>query len=259
MVASYSEAKSRDAARKTLHDLWVQEPGHIDLDLFTAAAGLHVIEGGLATADGRIVAGQAQRGFIRVRAGINNTGRRRFIVAHELGHFHLHKRQSYTDTHRELSTYRTGNIETEANVFAAELLMPGFLFKPRIEGRDPSHALLQGLATEFSTSHLATIIQFITYTREPCALVVSKDAVVQWSRPSPSWEWPLRDGTLHRFSGAGEFFNSGNAPKPGMIETPAGAWIPQFSAGGDETIREDAFAWPEQQIVLSLLWVDDEL
>ncbi len=259
MGANYSESKSRDAARKALHNLWVQEPEHIDLGIFTAESGLHVVEGGLDTADGRIVAGQAQRGFIRVRAGINNLGRRRFIVAHELGHFHLHKRQSYTDTHRELSTYRNGNIETEANVFAAELLMPEFLFKPRIEGSEPSHAMLQRLATDFSTSHLATIIQFITYTREPCALVVSKNAVVQWSRSSPAWEWPLLSGTVHRFSGAGEYFNSGNTPKLGMIETPAGAWIPQFSAGADETIREDAFAWPDQQVVLSLLWVDGEL
>lgn len=259
MAGSYSEAKSRDAARQTLERLWVQAPQDIELDLFTAECGLHMIEGGLDTADGRIVAGEAPRGFIRVRAGIRSPGRRRFVVAHELGHYHLHKRQSYTDTSRELSTYRHGNIETEANLFAAELLMPEFLFKPRIAGMTPLHSALQALADEFSTSQLATVMQFLTYTREPCALIFTKNAVVQWSRPSPAWEWPLRDGTVHRFSGAGEYFNSGNAPKPGMIKTPAGAWITQFSPGGDETIREDVLVWPEQQVTLSLLWVDDEL
>lgn len=259
MAASFSEGKSRDAARRALRSLWVQEPEHIELNVLADQCGLTVVEGGLETADGRIVAGQDNRGFIRVRAGITSAGRRRFVIAHELGHFHLHKRQAYTDTARELSTYHAGSIETEANVFGAELLMPEFLFEPRIRGREPSHAILRSLADDFSTSHLATIIQFLTYTREPCALVYSKAATVQWIRKSENWEWPLCDGTVHRFSGAGEFFNSGNPPKPGMIKTPAGAWIPQFSAGGEETIREDAFAWPEQQVVLSLLWVDDDL
>lgn len=259
MPANYSESRARDAARNALGGLWVQAPQDIELDLFAAECGLNVIEGGLDTADGRIVAGQAHRGFIRVRTGIRSPGRRRFVIAHELGHFHLHKRQSYTDTPRELSTYRNGDIETEANVFASELLMPEFLFAPRVEGMAPAQSNLQALAEEFSTSHLATVIQFLSYTREPCALVYTKNAVVQWSRPSPAWEWPLRDGTVHRFSGAGEYFNSGSTPKTGMIETPAGAWIAQFSPGGDESIREDVVVWPDQQVALSLLWVDDEL
>jgi len=257
-VESLSEARARNEARVLLGELWVSEPSHIDLTCAAARCGLTVQEGGLDTADGRLVAGPYESGFVRVRAGIASAGRRRFIVGHEIGHRRLHKRQSYTDTVRELTSYREKDPEMEANIFSAELLMPDFLFVPQILKNAPSHAFMLALSHEFSTSHLATIVQFITYTKEPCALVYSHRGIVKWIRKSSTWEWFIRDGTVHVYSGAGEFFN-GKPTKAGMISTPAGAWLTQFSINSEASIREDVAAWPEQEVALSLLWVDDDL
>lgn len=55
--------------------------------------------------------------------------RQRFTVAHELGHLVLHREQNiHRDTSYEIyETYAERRRETEANRFAAELLMPGWM------------------------------------------------------------------------------------------------------------------------------------
>jgi Zn-dependent peptidase ImmA (M78 family) len=63
--------------------------------------------------------------------------------------------------------------ETEANFFAAELLMPEFLFKPCCRGI-PSIRHISSLAERFRTSTLATAFQYWEYTSEPVALVLSE-------------------------------------------------------------------------------------
>lgn len=258
-VESLAEARARAGARELLKELWVGEPGHIDVSALAARKGLIIQEGGLDTAEGRIVAGPFATGYVRVRAGIKSEGRRRFVIGHEIGHRCLHKQQSYTDTVRELTSYRDRDPEGEANIFSAELLMPEFLFAPVIKQSTPSHAAMQQWAEKFSTSHLATIIQFLTYTKEPCALAYSQAGVVRWMRKSKSWEWYIRDGAVHIHSGAGEFFNKGVTPKGGMIDTPACAWLTDFTSKSDAEIKEDVFVWPDYQVALSLLWVDDDL
>ena len=59
----------------------------------------------------------------------NHINRRRFTIAHELGHFFLHKNSTpdgFTDTTRTMSrtTSYWDPVESEANDFAARLLMP---------------------------------------------------------------------------------------------------------------------------------------
>jgi Zn-dependent peptidase ImmA (M78 family) len=66
--------------------------------------------------------------------------RQRFTVAHELGHYLLGDEDSlHIDRElrlrSNLSSQGVDSDEIEANLFAAELLMPGFLLKPR-SGRD---------------------------------------------------------------------------------------------------------------------------
>ncbi len=51
--------------------------------------------------------------------------RQRFTLAHELGHYLLHKTPGSAIFHRdERSSQGTDRVEVDANAFAAELLMP---------------------------------------------------------------------------------------------------------------------------------------
>ena len=74
----------------------------------------------------------------RAVIGINRAdplNRQRFTIAHEIGHYLLHERETYVDTgyrvnFRDLdSGSGTKSEEIEANRFAAALLMPGSMVK----------------------------------------------------------------------------------------------------------------------------------
>ncbi len=52
----------------------------------------------------------------------NSPGRKRFTIAHELGHYVLHNKSGELYAHRDAG--QSGGIETEANVFASCVLMP---------------------------------------------------------------------------------------------------------------------------------------
>lgn len=51
-------------------------------------------------------------------------GHQNFTLAHEVGHWFLHRGQSISDTHESTNIWVGNTIETEANEFAKELLYP---------------------------------------------------------------------------------------------------------------------------------------
>ena len=94
--------------------------------------------------------------------------RRRFTIAHELGHFVLHraKRRTFNCDKAavHLSLESAGVIEREADEFASNLLMPGDVLRERITSQDVDLHLLSGLAKAFGVSFEALCIRFIKYT-----------------------------------------------------------------------------------------------
>src|SRR5713101_1304630 len=236
---SLQETVCRSKAREVLQKFMVGAPDEIDLPIIAWSAGRLMIDSGkLDTAEGRLIA-SPNGGCIRISDAVTNQGRRRFIIGHELGHFCLHKAMSALDTAAELSDWRSGSRETEANIFSGELLMPEFLFRPQSGGKEPSIALLDQLAEEFSTSTLATGVQYATYTSEPVAVVVSRAERVLWLRRSESFEFWIRD-TLHPYSAAHEILSGKSGDTSGMVDVPAFAWLPKFEGDEDAVIKEDA-------------------
>jgi Zn-dependent peptidase ImmA (M78 family) len=104
------------------------------------------------------------------KIGYNSTEshvRQRFTLAHELGHYILHKNKNQ-DVFVDNVTYmfRKSNtrsvdykIEMEANQFAAAILMPGILIERELNllntGDMSDHDLIVELATKFKVSQIA--------------------------------------------------------------------------------------------------------
>lgn len=253
---SLAETFCRGKAHSVLDQFMVGAPQEIDLDTIAWHLGrLQVEIGELDTAEGRLVVG-TDGGFIRVRRGVRPLGRQRFVVAHELGHFCLHNSASALDTFAQLTDWRSGSRETEANIFAGELLMPEFLFAPRIQKQVPSLARIDALAEEFVTSNLATAMQFIHYTKEPCALVVIKNGKIAWRRKNAAFEFWIRDD-VHPYSAAGEILARKNGDTGKMVSVPAHAWLTQFEGNDEAEIKEDARELVGYETIVSLLWIDD--
>ncbi|TVV41851.1 ImmA/IrrE family metallo-endopeptidase [Thalassolituus sp. C2-1] len=119
---------------------------------------------------------------------IKEQGRINFTIAHELGHFSLHKDQqqlrcSIDDLQNfgDLAPHGQ-DIEREANLFAATLLMPGKDIRQRIHKQVLSLPLIQDLHNLYETSMTATACRAVEKHNLPAAVIMlSSNQKVLWS------------------------------------------------------------------------------
>ncbi len=171
------------SAQEILASLGIRSPEEIEIDLIAIHCGASVTYRHLSHEEGHLLRA-ADTGVIVVDEKARRSEKWRFVIAHELGHFICHRTldqlQLCTDTDLN-DWYRTSGHEIEANFFAAELLMPEFLFASRCDRTTPSMRDVCELASLFHTSLTSTAIRFVTFSPEPCAVVCSTKGIVDWS------------------------------------------------------------------------------
>ena len=233
-------------------------PDELVLEDLALSLGVLVIEAKLDKADARLLR-KGPRGLIRVNRDIPEPGRKRFAIAHELGHWALHRESQVnacTDQNM-VSMYRASPAEVEANYFAAELLMPGDLFAPRIRRVRPSFALITSLANEFRTSLTAAAVRYAEVSDDYCAVVVSEGGRVRWWRGSERFaeHYWIEPGTpLGPETIAGSLF-AGEAVPRGPEEVEDDAWADRREGGEPETFLEEAFPLEAYNQIISLLYL----
>lgn len=123
----------------------------------------------LSGCEARIL-GARDRAVVSVNSR-SSPGRKRFSLAHELGHWKFHRGQSLFCRESDIGGEK-GKTQPErvANDYAANLLMPGYLFDPLIDGRAFGVASVDQLAKEFSVSRTAAAIRFVR--RSPLSLML---------------------------------------------------------------------------------------
>lgn len=148
--------------------------------------------------------------------------RQRFTVAHELGHFVLHRERQpsfhcdQASVHRGLDT--AALIEREADQFASNLLMPGDVLREAIDGRRIDLGLLSELAKTFEVSFEALCLRFIKYTSQRAILVY-------WDNGFVKYEW--RSSSAIRTRARMRRNGDPTEPPPGTLAADAGvaqAW-----------------------------------
>lgn len=98
----------------------------VDLEHICKELGIKVKKNRPLDKDGYLVCQNGKK-VILVNGRIANRHRQNFIIAHELGHFLLHRDQLYSCDHvSEIARLNINNQfqEKEANAFASELLIP---------------------------------------------------------------------------------------------------------------------------------------
>lgn len=112
--------------------------------------------------------------------------RQRFTIAHELGHFILHRNQRANFSCDKESVYSGADtirdIEREADDFASNLLMPGDLLRDWSSGRQIDLHVLSAIAQRFEVSFEALCIRFIKFTPQRAILVY-------WDNGFVKYEW----------------------------------------------------------------------
>ncbi|WP_312808435.1 ImmA/IrrE family metallo-endopeptidase [Agrobacterium cavarae] len=134
---------------------------------------------------------------------ISSKGRINFTLAHEFGHFLMH-RLAYPDGFccgeqdvvRWDSEY--GQVEHQANVFAANFLMPLDDFRRQISATDKVNLdMISHCADRYRVSLIAATLRWLSYTQRRAVLVVSRDGFILWARSS---EAALKTGAFFRTS-----------------------------------------------------------
>ena len=123
------------------------------------------------------------------RAALSGSGRARFTLGHELGHYFIDEHRNAllggVDSHGSLCEYESDSlVEQEADTFSCNLLLPRGRFLA--EGRKTSAGLsgILSLAGKFETSVAATSIRYVREELVPCT-------VIKWSPEGFGWKWSL--------------------------------------------------------------------
>jgi len=242
-------------ASKIIERFGITSPEDIRLKDIAVALGVDVVEGPLEKAAASLVT-LGDRAMIRINDSETNSGRKRFSIAHELGHFvlgHGHTLQKICSS-QDLNTWYGGSEEAQANTFAAELLLPGKLVEPLcdVDASDISFELIRKIALDFRVSWTATAIRFVGLCPEACAVVCSKENKISWSRKSEEWRPYIEHGvTLDPYTVAYDL-HQGKEMEDRPLEVETSAWVDwEFP----DTIMEHSVRFPRLGFVLSLLWM----
>lgn len=119
---------------------------------------------------------------------VTSQGRKNFTIAHELGHYLVHRKKypkgikcKRDDIDRWDSEY--SKVEREANQFAASLLMPRDDFRRQIpESKKPDLEEIGKCAERYGVSLTAAINQWLSCTATRALLVASRDGYILWAR-----------------------------------------------------------------------------
>jgi Zn-dependent peptidase ImmA (M78 family) len=195
-MTSLPRSVTASAANRLLEELKIRQPEEIDIELIAAHQGLSILFKPLRKEEGHLIhAGSV--GIIVVAEAARGSGKWRFVVAHEIGHFVRHPKfdQLRYCTDADLHNWRrSGGHEVEANDFAAELLMPQSLFEKLCDCNRPSLREVDKLSALFQTSLTATAVRFVQFCPEPCAVVYSVNGIVEWASPTRSFPFFIPRG-----------------------------------------------------------------
>lgn len=121
---------------------------------------------------------------------ISSTGRVNFTLAHEFYHYLGHRfdhPHGFQCSSEDMANWDSeyGQLEQEANTFAANLLMPLDDFRNQIDVKyRPSLNDLGGCAERYEVSLIAATLRWLQYTSRRSMLVVSTEGFILWARSS---------------------------------------------------------------------------
>lgn len=254
-----NEMKARGAAFRLMQQYGIDHPREIELEAIAQDQGVTVIDAPLRGMEARLLR-RGKKGVIRVRAGIPEGGRRRFAVAHELGHFFLHEgiSQVFLCTSDNIRDYKNNPVEIEANMFAAEFLMPRSIFAPFITRREPTIDNIKACAEEFRTSLTSTAIRFTELSPHRTIIVFSRGRQIRWWRPKldNSHPWIQVGSSLHPESLAAHC--TAEDPVSPIEQVPNEAWLDDNQFSRQVEITEQSMLMPEYDSVLTVLSCTDK-
>ena len=251
--------KTLSSAEKLLQELGVTEPREIDLEAIAQYQGVAVNYRSLEGCEAQIIGiGDSAVAIVNAKSGRR---RKRFSLAHELGHWHHHRGRVLTcriEGERDFSTRRAPS-ERVADDYAADLLLPKYLFRPEaIACGKVTIEVAEHLSETFDTSLTATLIRLIEAGPDPALLVCHTAIGRKWfARGSdvPRRWFPRQDLDADSYAMDVLF---GDLPKSRQVRIGADAWFECRDAEKFE-IYEQTVQVGNNEILSLLVIIDGEM
>lgn len=244
-------------AEQLLYDLGIAAPEQIDLEAIAYTQGVSVKYRPLRGCEARIV-GRDSRAIITVDDR-NHPHRVRFSTAHELGHWHRHRGRSLMCRKEDIGNPRYNPVHPErvADTYAADLLMPSYLFDSRANDLGSVGAeTLNRLVSEFRTSRTATAIRLVERGPEIAMLVCHGPDGRRWfNRPRyiPEKWFPMK--RLDEDTFAYDLLKRSGG-ESGRQLMDADAWFDNDEAGNFE-LWEESIKISDTEVLSFLIFKDE--
>jgi len=257
MIQSKNPKSAAIELRKSIG--WIK-PSDFTLVEVAACLGISIKEVQMSGSDGRI-SRNGDNGIISINSNIDYQHSKNFIIAHEIGHFLLHKELMIcSDTRKTLSDWhKKGPQEEEANTFASELLMPSNDFKREIEGERMSLELIDDVSQYFKVSKLSAFIKYVSLGDYPVMVIYMEDGVVRWKDHSSDFpfQYLAYNSKIPPLTVAGDcFYHNSIESEPERVD--AIEWFPEdykIKYQKDFQFWEQCYKVSDNGIV-SCLWTD---
>lgn len=223
-------------AEQLLSSYGITQPNQIDLEAIAFDRGASVKYRPLDGCEARLVAGP-ERAVITVNTRDSSPGRQRFSLGHELAHWLCDRRTGgFLCAQADIGPQNAEakSIESLANAYASQLILPTYLVDPWLASRSPTLSLAKALATEFSASRTAATIKLVKRTGEVACLLCHTQSGLIWHQRSPRFpaEYYVLPELHHDTAAFGMVFGGLAAGR--ARREPASRWL-----SGPDTARRE--------------------
>ena len=186
--------------------------------------------------------------------------RKRFSLAHEIGHWTYHRGQTLVCRVDEWRPLDKMSPEWVANTFAADLLMPKYLFAPVARAYPKlNFKTVAAIAGVFRTSLTSTAIRLVDGGHSPALLVCHSSLGRKWFTRGPdvSPRWFPRDN-LDADSFAFGILHGGRPDNTIPLKIGTDAWFDRWEAQKFE-VHEQSVRTADDEVLTLVLITDSRM
>jgi hypothetical protein len=199
-------------------------------------------------------------GTIALSRAVTDPRRRRFTLAHELGHYVLpsHAESDSPCRPRDIERWDPSlqAREIEANRFAAVALMPQQTIADLFQ-QEPSFGAVDEIVRRRGTSFTASAYRYAQLTGERLAVVWSERGEAKWAKRAAELYRRVTLGPLDGETLAAQLFRGREIPDD-FDRVPATAWFGEKNMKNGATVLEHSKRLGKYGVI-TLLWIDEQV
>lgn len=247
-------------AEALVSEFGISSPSELDVEAIACDSGMTIRYENLDGCEATLV-GVKNQAIATIRPS-RNRGRERFSVAHELGHWNMHRGKSFRCRVDDQSANLASDTprEKEADSYAAHLLMPRFLFDPAVRAgaKLPTFKYIEDVAEAFGVSMAAAVIRMAEVDSLPVIVACYNARGIRWSATAPHIprSWRLVQ-TLDEDSFAYDVVSGGKSQQCSGKQS-ADAWFSNDDADNYE-VHEHAMPGRSGEVLVMLYLSDTEM